>query len=565
MTLKASSNKFHPAFRLYKYSVKRTMGITVLLTVFFLLVCPGYTIMHINNNLKYSTDTYKIYDFNQDSPALIMIVTVATTAAAMLYLFINFAFLYGRSSSDFYHALPLTRRGLLTSRLLAGITPIFIPMTLTYAAMCGLLALDSIEGSAALILRGYVFNVLVLLACCAFLMIFIVVSGSIFDLIISFFTFNAGIVVVQLINQHLCENFLEGFPREITAAFIMRSSPFVYIFATFGRLLSSGVSSAGAAAEFAVKLIALTVIPLIAAYLLYSRRKSEKSGVSYAYRFIYIVCAVIVGIVGAYLLGIIFAEGYINFMFWIFAAVGGLLASVTFGAINDRGFKSVKKSLVIGGCSVLCIALLSLFLWSGAFGYSSRIPEAEKIKSASVSFDGYEISFDDPSLVLKLHNEIIGSYTEEYGAVDIDYELEGGRRLKRTYYINYEDYEDTLLEIYKSEESIESIKKSLSRFTDQNLSISLYTGYEESDVYGVYLTAEELRVLTEAYLSDIPEATVQSVNGGTSVQCEISGFDKDYDYIYHTFYIEDGFANTLRVIDNMNLKERPEGREYVYQ
>ena len=167
--------------------------------------------------------------------------------------------------------------------------------------------------------------------------------------------------------------------------------------------------------------------------------------------------------------------------------------------------------------------------------------------------------------MLKLHNEIIGSYTEEYGAVDIDYELEGGRRLKRTYYINYEDYEDTLLEIYKSEESIESIKKSLSRFTDQNLSISLYTGYEESDVYGVYLTAEELRVLTEAYLSDIPEATVQSVNGGTSVQCEISGFDKDYDYIYHTFYIEDGFANTLRVIDNMNLKERAEGREYVYQ
>ena len=38
MTLKASSNKFHPAFRLYKYSVKRTMGITVLLTVFFLLI-----------------------------------------------------------------------------------------------------------------------------------------------------------------------------------------------------------------------------------------------------------------------------------------------------------------------------------------------------------------------------------------------------------------------------------------------------------------------------------------------------------------------------------------------
>ena len=38
MTSRASLNNFHPALNLYRYSVKRTLGLTVLITVFLLLV-----------------------------------------------------------------------------------------------------------------------------------------------------------------------------------------------------------------------------------------------------------------------------------------------------------------------------------------------------------------------------------------------------------------------------------------------------------------------------------------------------------------------------------------------
>lgn len=48
MTQRALPNKFHAALNLYRLSVKRTAGITLLLTVFSLLFCPGYVIMEIN-------------------------------------------------------------------------------------------------------------------------------------------------------------------------------------------------------------------------------------------------------------------------------------------------------------------------------------------------------------------------------------------------------------------------------------------------------------------------------------------------------------------------------------
>ena len=554
MMSKISSVRFHPAFRLYRYSVKRTMGLTVLMTVFLMLICPGYVFMHINHVLKLGSTDMKVYDLNRDLPTLILIVTVITTAAAILYLFINFAFLYGRSSSDFFHSLPLNRRSLLASRFFAGIVPALMPMTLTYAAMCGLLAIDYISGNIRLILWGFVYNILILLMSCAFSMIFIVASGSVFDLIISFFTFNIGIAVVQLINQSFCEVYLFGFPRGEIPAFFTNSSPFIYAFVTFSELMNGSERTPADFVIFTARLLFVTAASLVSAFLLYSRRKSEKSGVSYAYRFLYVVCALIVGVIGAYALGTIFAGDQVTPVFWVFAVIGGMLAAVTFGAVNDRGFKSFKKSLVIGGCSAALIGTLALFLWSGAFGYSSRIPEKESVKSVSVAFGQFSVEFDDPSLVMELHEKITGqSGGDGYGEINISYKLRFGE-LKRTYFVDYNDFSDELLKIIKSEENIENIRESFDAFTGNNLSLSFY--YEDDWIDPVPITASELKGLKEAYVSDIPSATEDSVEGATRISCDITGFDRNYDYCYYSVYIEEGFTNTIEYLESLDLKQR---------
>lgn len=554
MMSKISSVRFHPAFRLYRYSVKRTMGLTVLMTVFLMLICPGYILMHINHVLKLGSTDMKVYDLNNALPSLILIVTVITTAAAILYLFINFAFLYGRSSSDFFHSLPLNRRSLLASRFFASIIPVLMPMTLTYAAMCGILAINYIEGNIRLILWGFIYNILILLMSCAFSMIFIVASGSVFDLIISFFTFNIGIAVVQLINQSFCEVYLFGFPRGEIPAFFTNSSPFIYAFVTFSELMNGSERTPADFAVFTARILFVTAASLVASFLLYSRRKSEKSGVSYAYRFLYVICALIVGIIGAYALGTIFAGDQVTPVFWIFAVIGGMLAAVTFGAVNDRGFKSFKKSLVIGGCSAALIGALALFLWSGAFGYSSRIPEKESVKYASVSFGQVSVRFEDPSLVMKLHEKIVNENGgEEYEVINISYKLRFGE-MKRTYYVNYKYFTDELLEIIKSEENIKSIRNSFDKFIGNNLSISLYDQEYWSD--SVQITASELKGLEEAYVSDIPSATDELLSGNLYMSCDITGLDKEYDYCYYELHIEDNFKNTIEYLESLDLEQR---------
>lgn len=556
MTAKVSSVKFHPSLRLYRYSVKRTMGLTVLMTVFMLLFCPGYVLMHINNRLILQSSG--IFNFDNIAPTVILAVTVITCGAAVLYLFINFAFLYSRSSSDFFHSLPLKRTKLLASRFFASIVPILLPTVLSYAAMCGILALDYVEGSIRPILTGFAYNILILFMCAAFTMIFIVCAGSIFDLIISFVTFNIGIIIIQFITSSLCNEYLWGYTWQTEYKLLMYSSPFYYAFVGLFGLLNGETAYVDNHAVFALKLILITLLSLVAAFLLYKRRKSEKSGVSYAYKFIYIVCALIIGIVGAYLVGALFADGEIDLIFWIFSVVGGLLAAVTFGAINDRGFKSVKKSLIIGGASVVCLAVTALTLWCGFFGYSTRIPSADKVVSASVSFGGNNFDFTNPELVLKLHGAIIenGAETDKYQDISLSYSLKNGDSFKRVYYVDYNDYLDTLLEIYKSDESKESIKKRFDSFTENNLSISVYS--DDNSVEGLYLTPAELTRLKEAYLNDIPSATADSITGGGYYTIEISGFDKDYEYLRESFYAEEGFKNTVDVINSLDLKARAE-------
>ena len=113
---------------------------------------------------------------------------------------------------------------------------------------------------------------------------------------------------------------------------------------------------------------------------------------------------------------------------------------------------------------------------------------------------------------------------------------------------------DTLLEIYRSEENINGIRKKFEKFTDNNLAISVYT--EDDTVEGLYLTAAEFSRLREAYFTDISSATKDSIYGGQYMTCDISGVDKNYDYVRETLYIEKGFKNTIEVIDSLNLKDR---------
>ena len=190
---------------------------------------------------------------------MILAVTAITCGAALLYLFVNFSFLYSRSGSDFFHSLPLKRTGLLASRFFAAIVPILLPTVLTYASMCGILALDYVEGSIRLIISGFAYNILILFMCAAFTMLFIVCAGSVFDLIISFATFNIGVIIIELINSTLCQEYLWGYPWDAEYKLLMYSSPFYYAFAGHIGVLNGDTAYVDNHAVFTLKLILITL------------------------------------------------------------------------------------------------------------------------------------------------------------------------------------------------------------------------------------------------------------------------------------------------------------------
>lgn len=234
--------------------------------------------MEINRERTYanvSNISGKIVNFAEFYPLLIVIATVATTAAALLYLFINFSFLYSRSSSDFFHALPVKRGRLLFSRFAASVVPIMLPIAITYISMGCITKLKYVTGSVKPIALGFCANVLVMLACCAFSLIFIVCAGSVFDLILSFFTFNAGTLLLQIINAELINQFLFGSVTADYSKLLLHSSPFYYAFAQLFSLRK--FTSARPLMFFGIKLLILAALSLAAAFLLYNRRRSEKA------------------------------------------------------------------------------------------------------------------------------------------------------------------------------------------------------------------------------------------------------------------------------------------------
>ena len=63
MMLRTSSNKLNPAVNMYRQTVRRSVGIVILVTLFLLLVCPSYVLVHINNSLATSNNGFFAISF----------------------------------------------------------------------------------------------------------------------------------------------------------------------------------------------------------------------------------------------------------------------------------------------------------------------------------------------------------------------------------------------------------------------------------------------------------------------------------------------------------------------
>lgn len=594
MMLKTSSNKLNPAFRLFSFTLRKNVGLLILVCIVALLFCPGYLLTYMTSHIEIFTENNPDYmlDFNNISVGVVGVTTVITSVIAVLINIINFSYMYSKKSSDVFHSIPLTRCELMFSRFFAGLTFTLIPMIMIYLSAGLLMLMPHVEGDISILLIGFAYNIMIMLLCSAVSMLFIVCAGTVFDMIMSFAVFGGGGLIIAAIILVMCDSMLTGYSSDSMREVLEVFSPFAFCGYGIMDFMRSAPDFKARYLWFFVKALVVCVSFLTASALLYRRRKAEKAGDSYAYRFIYVISGVIVAYIGAYGVGLIFSEGEMeSLLFFVFALAGAMIAAVTFGAISFRGFKTVKKSLIIGGSAFACLIITYVIISTGGLGYSKRVPKLGGIESVSVYLQNDYYTELSPEDVVKLHKKIaenektieeccegatyeVSEEAEEYTYftnITIDYMLKNGKTMSRYFYIPVELFEDELLDIYTSEEMAKEIKNILPERV-QNIDIR-YTfadnTAEETYTYrGVALSQSEAQRLVAAYAEDITSATIDSITRENCDGYALSWNDADTDDNWYAnsygslgITVEPHFTNTQAVLDEIDIPARIEAME----
>lgn len=549
MTLKTSSRKIKPPAGLLKFTLKKNIGILFLLIALVMLVCPGYFWVHLSDfKLQAQLSDAELSDMVQ---IFASIITFFAGAAIILFNFINFSFLYSRRSSDVFHAMPLTRFELLLSRMFAGILFVLIPVIIGYGGL-SLIAVLHPELKIRLIgiVICFAYTLATVLVLSPFSMIFIMCAGTVFDLAISFVGGNIAFLVASSIVNIILQNNLIGYGYDYNAQFFLKLSPPVFCGVNLIEYIENPVFSVENAVFF-VKCAVIAVIFTVITCILYNRRKSESTEKAYAYRFIYIICGVLVTFCFSFGIGMIFSDKCDNPIFWLFAVLGALLVSIAFGAITDRGFKTVKTSLLIALCSTIIMAGVYIVAASGAFGYSLRTPSKDSIKHAEIHYFGETIEFDDAALPLSLHSAVAkatvnaGHKSDIYNGttvtLEFEYSLENNKVFNRCFATKPELLKKEMKTLLTCEDRFDTIKKNMSDMRADSAEI-----YKAVDGSSVSVSKAELEEFIKIYKKELKSAPEELFVSEYNDIVEYSTDDKAYPSAEEnaSFYYEMNFETS---------------------
>ncbi len=556
MMLRTSSNKLNPTAKLIGFSVRKNIGLTILASIAMLIICPGLVLTRI---FDFVENNMRAYDFSSVTESMILWITAAASIGVVLLNILNFSYLFSKKSSDVFHSVPLKRGELLFARCFSGIINVIVPVLLGYLSMTGIiLFMPSVVGEILPLVIGSAYTLLAMLFCSAFSMIFIVCAGTAFDWAVSFFGINIGSMLIGSILLDYCYDNLRGYYPTSTTDLFRYISPPYFLFEGITKYayqdsLNEMLSTTAIIIHFAV-CIALTVIFYLISLFLYRKRPVEKGGDSFAFRFIYVICSLLVGFCCGYALALIFGADENSVEFYALAGIGAILSCIVYGAITDRGFKKVKSYIITGVISFAILAATFLSISFDIFGFSKRIPEAEKIEYVSIGIDSTNVIYDDPTLALDIHRAV---YDKEFNegfdnSVLLTYKLKNGLTMTRKFWYESEKIEELLMRYAKSEERI------------QNIEYQIESAYEHFDVdfnfekngKTVYaymkINKEQMRKIFELYKKELANAKVYSANRDYDTNFSYNIIESNRtNYEFFGLNISEDFPETRTLLDEL--------------
>lgn len=563
MTLKTSSRKINPFWNMIGFTLRKNIGIIIVLCIAALLYCPGSYIINYEDllvSVQNNRNNYLLENFGNT-------VTVLSAIIAVLFNMLNFGFLYKKSSSDVFHSFPLTRSELLLSRLLSGIAATLIPTLICYTSFGILMAFNSWMATFTGLFWYLLHTIIITLVCSSFSMIFVICAGGEFDLCVSLIGGNLALIAVGWIFESILSETLVGFSGYRTSEIMYNLSPPYYCGVSLGLandIAKYGIN--GQSIEFLIRSVVYIIVFTVASLLLYNRRKAEKGGTAYAYKFMYLGCSLLAGICGGYLVGMLFNSNVTSFAFWFFAVVGSVLTAVVYGTVTNRGFKGIWRSVIMGGISAVVLISVAISGVTGGFGYTNRIPESSKIKNVSVSAFDENITFYEPQQALDLHKAILDTnaidfnYSVPYSqrqTISFYYELQNGSTMQREFTVVESKVSDELLKIYKSEDRLKMINEHIDIVNAEQFNLYFY---HNDEYYSVNISKSEADEFIKIYWQDVQNSDASVFEEKEYRFIELSGYRKRDtnrdDYFQFQFEWQSSFANTNQFIESHNLIER---------
>ncbi len=557
MMLKTSSNSINPARGMFNLTLKRNIGITVMLVIAFLLICPSYMLIDLFGENRADAPVFKEYLSGWVYGFSIFCGIFAAISVTFLNL-LNFSFMFKKNSSDFTDSLPLTRTELYFSKTLPSVILTLVPI------ICSLLSVGIVSvyfGIPSLwldILVNFLYIFAITLVSSAFSMIFIVTAADVFDFLVSFAAINGGIIAIGVILCSICEQCLYGYNDSAYSSVLQIISPPFRVFLKFYEYIENENYKAISLDFFITAAIFIAVFTLIS-LLLYKKRKTENCSKAFAYKFMYYICSFIISFCGAYVFGELFSEGELSLLFFVFAVIGGGICAVIYGAITNRGFKTVKKSLTVSAVSFVTLAVIIFGTAFDITGFNKRIPEKSDIASVNVCIYGEDMTFNNPDIIMDIHKKAVenkNAYkegalaeSESYGLY-LAYNLKNGKTMKRMYTVFTKDYKAEINAILKSEERFNSIEKMLN--ADLPATVDVYAPVK-TDYQNVYLTLDETRKLIDIYKEEIKDKDISEMKDYKTVDINW-GDGRRYKYVGLRY--NDTFKKTLNYIDSLDLKDR---------
>lgn len=544
---------------------------------------------------------------------------------ATVISFMAFSYLHNKRSMDFYGSMPVSRRTQFFGRMVAVVASTLVPLIIVSLIGNGVALFQDFGGAVNSFLCGTV----AILGNIAFIAFIAVCCGTVGHSIVTYIlisgVYPVCVLVLTLYPQMVLPG-MSGFSNfgefPVSPVVLSLLSPFIAPICAYGSgliknvlnaLISSSTISTGTTVSvfYYVWWIVFTAGLVVATYFLVKKRKSESAQSGFAFVFPSIAIKFFTSVTAGLLMGLILASvstipystdgsGSVAFiiLFCVGIIVGTIISHIILHLIYHKGMSGFGKWMILYGCETLVSLAFFAIVTTGMFGYVTRVPDVEDVKSVEITFkddvdQSTKIKGKNPEIfstsdpeniksIIEYHSAVVQNYKEECSGIYTPVENYGCNESFYTYngdgiFVRYTDkngnettrvYDNPKI-VYSHIDIIGDIigdidigdnKVGKAPFDRCNtLDLIIYDFEEIKDGNYTIKDKDVIKNIIENYNRDIDVL-------GPSYDI---GYDEDYitidGFIYYTtdngdnygysedFYIDEKFKNTLKYIKSIDL------------